>query len=104
MEAMFATRLKIAAGMLTLGIALVGQIHAAEPPARSGPGSPAAGKPAAAISVDQFDKLRALIQPKPGGFSDVLWMTDLWQARQKAAAEGKPLLVWVGDGHPLGWT
>jgi hypothetical protein len=48
--------------------------------------------------------LRALIKPKPGGFDDLPWMTDLWEARKKAAAEGKPLLVWVGDGHPLGWT
>ena len=56
------------------------------------------------IEPDQFDKLRALIKPKPGGFDDLPWMTDLWEARKKAADEGKPLLVWVGDGHPLGWT
>src|SRR5262245_30500254 len=56
------------------------------------------------ISPDQFAKLRDLIRPKAGGFDDVPWMTDLWQARQKAAAEGKPILIWVGDGHPLGWT
>ena len=59
---------------------------------------------AARIPADQFDRLRALIKPLPGGFDDVPWMTDLWEARVKAAAEGKPLLVWVGDGHPLGWT
>lgn len=56
------------------------------------------------ISPEQFNKLRGLIKPKPGGYDDVPWMTDLWEARKKAAAEGKPLLVWVGDGHPLGWT
>ena len=53
---------------------------------------------------ESFDKLRALIKPMPGGFDDLAWMTDLWEARKKAAEEGKPLLVWVGDGHPLGWT
>jgi hypothetical protein len=27
----------------------------------------------------------------------------LWDARKKAAAEGKPLFVWViSDGHPCG--
>lgn len=56
------------------------------------------------VSPEQFNKLWGLIKPKPGGFDDVPWMTDLWQARQKAAAEGKPILIWVGDGHPLGWT
>lgn len=93
---MFANKLKIAAGMLilnlSLGGALVYQARAVEPPDRPG------------ISADQFDKLRALIKPKPGGYDDIPWMTDLGEARKKAAAEGKPLLVWVGDGHPLGWT
>jgi hypothetical protein len=28
-------------------------------------------------------------------------MTDLWEARRRAAAEGKPMLVWEMDGHPL---
>jgi len=51
-----------------------------------------------------FPKLHALIRPKPGGFDEIPWLTSLWQARQKAAAEGKPILLWVGDGHPLGWT
>ncbi len=59
---------------------------------------------AAKISPEQFDKLREIIRPRPGGFDDVPWMTDLWQARKRAAAEGKPILIWVGDGHPLGWT
>lgn len=56
------------------------------------------------LSSDRFASLQQLIKPKPGGYDDVNWMTDLWEARKKAAAEGKPLLVWVGDGHPLGWT
>jgi hypothetical protein len=108
MKTMFVIKLKIAAGMLTLSLmlggALVYQAWALDPPDRSKPGSSNAKKTAAGISADQFDKLRALIKPKPGGFDDIPWMTDLWEARKKAAAEGKPLLVWVGDGHPLGWT
>jgi hypothetical protein len=105
---MFRMKLKTAAGMLTLSLLLAGQLvyqtRALEPPARSKPGSSRAKKTAAEISPAKFDKLRLLIKPKPGGFDDVPWMTDLWEARKKAAAEGKPLLVWVGDGHPLGWT
>jgi hypothetical protein len=96
---MFASRLKVAAGMLTLGLlvggALVDQARALAPDDRD---------TAAGLSPVQFDRLRALIRPLPGGFDDLSWMTDLWEARKKAAAEGKPLLVWVGDGHPLGWT
>jgi hypothetical protein len=56
------------------------------------------------LSDSEFQKLQTMIKPKPGGYNDVPWMTDFWAARKKAAAEGKPLLVWVGDGHPLGWT
>jgi hypothetical protein len=56
------------------------------------------------LSAAEFQKLRALIKPKPGGFDDVPWMTSIWEARRKAAAEGKPILLWVGDGNPLGWT
>jgi hypothetical protein len=76
----------------------------AAPPDRSETRPPDARKTAARIPADQFETLRALIKPLPGGFDDLHWMTDLWEARVKAAAEGKPLLVWVGDGHPLGWT
>jgi len=108
MKTMFRMKVKTAAVMLTLSLMLggpvVNQTWALEPPDRSKPGSSKTKKTAAAISPDKFDKLRALIKPKPGGFDDIPWMTDLWEARKKAAAEGKPLLVWVGDGHPLGWT
>jgi hypothetical protein len=105
---MFMNKLTIAARLATLGL-LIGGIPAyrawALDPARpSQPGAADAQKNAAAIPADQFDKLRALIKPKPGGFDDIPWMTDLWEARKKAAAEGKPILIWVGDGHPLGWT
>jgi hypothetical protein len=108
MKTMFVLKLKIAAGMLTLSLlvggVLVNQSWALDTPDRSKPGPSNAKKPMTAILGDQFDKLRALIKPKPGGFDDLPWMTDLWEARKKAAAQGKPLLVWVGDGHPLGWT
>jgi hypothetical protein len=105
---MFRIRLKNAAVLVTLGLllggALVTQTWAVPPPDPREPEKPKADKDLASISPDQFDKLRSLIKPNPGGFDDLPWMTDLWEARKKAAEEGKPLLVWVGDGHPLGWT
>lgn len=56
------------------------------------------------IGPDQVAKLQALI--KPGDNEDrwagIPWMTDLWEARKKAAAEGKPILLWEMDGNPLG--
>jgi len=105
---MVVSRLNLAGGMLILGLLLGGaqvdQVWAAAPPARSGPGSSETKNIAPGLSAEQFARLRSLIKPKPGGFDDLPWMTDLYLARKKAAAEGKPLLVWVGDGHPLGWT
>src|SRR5438128_78347 len=107
---MFLSKVKSAAAALALavvlGVGLTGlsRMALAAPPDGSEPLAADAKQTAAGISAEQFDKLRALIKPKPGGFDDIPWMTDLWEARKKAAAEGKPLLVWVGDGHPLGWT
>src|SRR6516164_9103508 len=104
MKNMLMAKLKSATVMLTLSLLLGGalpcQTWALDPPDRV----EGAKETAIALPADQFDKVRALIKPRPGGFDDIPWMTDLWEARKKAAADGKPLLVWVGDGHPLGWT
>jgi len=104
---MAATKSKIAAEALVLSVVLGGALvcrgWAPDLPDGSERKSAPSNK-SAPIPVDQFNKLRALIKPRPGGYDDIPWMTDLWEARKKAAAEGKPLLVWVGDGHPLGWT
>jgi hypothetical protein len=58
------------------------------------------------IAPDQFSKLQALIKPGPGEdrWAAIPWLTDLWQARQLAARQGKPILLWEMDGHPLGCT
>ena len=57
-----------------------------------------------ALLPDRFEKLRTQIKPEPGGFEDIPWMTNLWEARRKAAAEGKPMYVWSGGGPPCGFT
>lgn len=65
---------------------------------------------AGAASADSpdgdFEALRKLILP---GANDSQWMnvswlpaTNIWAARQKAAAEGKPLFLWYMAGEPLG--
>jgi hypothetical protein len=58
------------------------------------------------IRPEQFDKLLAAIKPTKGEdkWAAIPWLTDLWQARQIAAKEGKPILLWEMDGHPLGCT
>jgi hypothetical protein len=59
----------------------------------------------AAIPADQFAKLHRLIKPQPGElrFHEIPWLIDVQEARKKAAAEGKPILVWSGaGGAPIG--
>ncbi len=74
-------------GMLTLaGLVLaVGRVPADEP------------KP---ISADQFDKLYKLIKPAAGEsrWMEIEWHPSVWEARQKAAKEGKPIFLWAGSG------
>jgi hypothetical protein len=59
---------------------------------------------AEAPSAEQFEHYHQLIRPQPGEspWMRIPWMTSLWEARQKAAAMGKPLLIWGAGGHPLG--
>jgi hypothetical protein len=59
-----------------------------------------------AFDPEEFATFHALIKPSANEaqWSQVSWMpsTDLWAARQKAAAEGKPLFLWYMAGEPLG--
>lgn len=57
------------------------------------------------IPAEQFDALNKLIKPQPGEllFQEIPWLLSVHDARVKAAAEGKPILVWSGSGGaPLG--
>ena len=64
----------------------------------------AGARAAEPISPAQFEPLRTLIAPKPDEerWASVPWMASLWAARDRAAREGKPILLWEMDGHPLG--
>ncbi len=54
------------------------------------------------VPLDQFDSLRNLIRPHEGesNWRQIAWLTSLHEARVKAAAEGKPILLWSGGGAP----
>ena len=57
------------------------------------------------LSAAEFQKLHSMIRPDPKkSFESIPWMTSLWEARKKAAAEDKPIVLWSGDPHPLGVT
>jgi hypothetical protein len=54
------------------------------------------------IAAQEFSRLRELIRPGAGEsrWRDVAWLTSLHEARVRAAAEGKPILLWSGGGAP----
>ena len=56
------------------------------------------------LTPAQFGKFHALLSPraKEMRFGEIPWMFDLWEAREKAAAEGKPLLILGAAGNPCG--
>src|SRR5258705_13900599 len=58
------------------------------------------------LSREQFTKLHAAVAPSGGAerWMEIAWQTNLSAARKKAQDEGKPLLMWIMDGHPLGCT
>lgn len=53
-----------------------------------------------------FESLHNLILPGKGDsqWMNVSWLpaTNIWAARQKAAKEDKPILLWYMAGEPLG--
>ena len=63
---------------------------------------------AAPIAEQLSDKdatdARKVILPRKGEdeFARIPWLTSIWDARIQAAKEGKPILLWEMDGHPLG--
>ena len=52
------------------------------------------------LPVAEFEKLHQLIKPHSGEsrWMEIAWYPTIWEARQKAAAEGKPLFIWAGSG------
>ena len=58
------------------------------------------------ITAESYAALCSLVQPAASEqqWREIPWGTSLWEARERAAREGKPILLWEMDGHPLGCT
>lgn len=58
-----------------------------------------AGEPEA-LDYQEIDALHSLIKPHPGEsrWMEIDWYPSVWEARQKAAAEGKPIFLMAGSG------
>jgi hypothetical protein len=56
------------------------------------------------LTAAEFAAVRKAVLPTAGEdeFDKIPWLTSIWDAREKAAKEGKPILLWEMDGHPLG--
>lgn len=52
------------------------------------------------ISDADFARLHRLIKPQAGEsrWMEIDWYPNIWEARQKAAAEGKPIFIMAGSG------
>ena len=48
----------------------------------------------------EFEKLHNLIKRQPGEsrWMEIDWHPNIWEARKKAAAEGKPIFIMAGSG------
>lgn len=57
-------------------------------------------KEAQRLSNAEIEKLHRSLKPQPGEarWMEITWYPNVWEARQKAAAEGKPLFLWAGSG------
>lgn len=60
----------------------------------------------AALTLESLDAWRDLIVPdeRDERWRDIPWRTSLWQGLLDAQIEGKPMLIWVMNGHPMGCT
>jgi hypothetical protein len=65
-----------------------------------------AAQTAPPLTDTEYGAVRRLVKPAADEdkWAQVPWLSSLWQARQRAAALGKPILLWEMDGHPLGCT
>ena len=58
------------------------------------------GAPPATIGEVPFQSLQKLITPQQGEsrWMEIDWYPTLWEARKRAAAEGKPIFLMAGSG------
>lgn len=58
------------------------------------------------VAAEKFADLQKVIRPSSSEdrWATIPWHVSLWDARKEAAKQGKPILLWEMDGHPLGCT
>jgi len=73
-------------GLLIVAALALPRVLAAEQPQR--------------LDDETFAQLHTLIRPQPGEsrWMEIDWHPTVWEARQKAAAEGKPIFIMAGSG------
>ena len=62
--------------------------------------SHASAEEAAVLSVQQIEKLHQMLRPQPGEsrWMEIEWYPSIWEARHKAAQEGKPIFIMAAAG------
>ena len=62
--------------------------------------------PMPAVSAESLGAWRAHIRPRgdEAAYEEIPWISTFPEGVRTAAAEGKPLLLWAMNGHPLGCT
>jgi hypothetical protein len=97
--------------MMKLFIGLMITVGAAAVLADGAPSCKLGGIDVPSFSTDRlseatFKELHAAVAPSGPAerWAEIPWQTDLQAARKKAIREGKPLFMWIMDGHPLGCT
>src|SRR5688500_15261603 len=93
------TRKAVMGTGLIVMLAAIGAVCAADEVRGTGKGEPE-NSWASKVLREDFPQTHKLIRPQPGEsrWMDIPWQTSLWQARRRAAEEGKPMFVWSGSG------
>jgi hypothetical protein len=52
------------------------------------------------LGPEAFERLHRMLKPQPGEsrWMEIEWHPSVWEARQKAAALGKPIFLLAGSG------
>ena len=60
---------------------------------------------AVAIGGDLDARISEIVaKPHEETWLSIPWRTNLTDARMQAQAQGKPLFMWIMNGHPMGCT
>ena len=63
-----------------------------------------ASEAAPADHVPWLDARMEWMRPEAEAWQEIAWVTSLADARQRSAAEARPIFLWAMNGNPLGCT